>query len=264
MLRHHAYRTVGEFLSGGAVGPDSSSVKLLMAEAEQRLAAQRLFELLRARGRVLDRDLPVLARRQRLWRHAQIQRNIIADRILALPQEWAMDLELTDEQTWLERVADTLLEREWTGAESAHTADPAPQRDRLWPALVDFGARRAARGSARRALPRGAAFGAHLASTPFLGSAALRYAAGHRDLATSASRSRCSSPAAAGRSEHARRRPPVDGHKLAVEHAAEVDRFAVVATADGAPALALVAADAPGVDDRAAGLARRRPAAVTP
>src|SRR6201993_13846 len=39
VLRHHAYRTVGEFLSGGAVGPESSSVKLLMAEAEQRLAA---------------------------------------------------------------------------------------------------------------------------------------------------------------------------------------------------------------------------------
>src|SRR3954463_5719300 len=31
VLRHHAYRTVGEFLNGGAVGPDSSSVKLLMA-----------------------------------------------------------------------------------------------------------------------------------------------------------------------------------------------------------------------------------------
>src|ERR1700754_4219575 len=40
VLRHHAYRTVGEFLSGGVVGPDSSSVKLLMAEAEQRLAAR--------------------------------------------------------------------------------------------------------------------------------------------------------------------------------------------------------------------------------
>ena len=39
VLRYHAQRTVGEFLSGGAVGPDSSSVKLLMAEAEQRLAA---------------------------------------------------------------------------------------------------------------------------------------------------------------------------------------------------------------------------------
>jgi alkylation response protein AidB-like acyl-CoA dehydrogenase len=39
VLRHHAYRTVGEFLNGGAVGPESWSVKLLMAEAEQRLAA---------------------------------------------------------------------------------------------------------------------------------------------------------------------------------------------------------------------------------
>src|SRR5947199_290035 len=39
VLRHHAYRTVGEFLSGGAVGPESSSVKLLMADAEQQLAA---------------------------------------------------------------------------------------------------------------------------------------------------------------------------------------------------------------------------------
>src|SRR3954464_1501073 len=42
VLRHHAYRTVGEFLNGGAVGPESSSVKLLMAEAEQRLAATAL------------------------------------------------------------------------------------------------------------------------------------------------------------------------------------------------------------------------------
>src|SRR6185436_16309638 len=42
VLRHHAYRTVSEFVKGGAVGPDSSSVKLLMAEAEQRLAATAL------------------------------------------------------------------------------------------------------------------------------------------------------------------------------------------------------------------------------
>src|SRR5215216_5227137 len=42
VLRHHAYRTVGEFVNGGAVGADSSSVKLLMAEAEQRLAATAL------------------------------------------------------------------------------------------------------------------------------------------------------------------------------------------------------------------------------
>ena len=50
VLRHHAYRTVGEFLNGGAVGPDSSSVKLLMAEAEQRLAASA-FEICDAQPR---------------------------------------------------------------------------------------------------------------------------------------------------------------------------------------------------------------------
>src|SRR3954464_12441653 len=42
VLRHHAYRTVGAVLSGGAVGPGCSSVKLLMAEAGQRLAATTL------------------------------------------------------------------------------------------------------------------------------------------------------------------------------------------------------------------------------
>jgi alkylation response protein AidB-like acyl-CoA dehydrogenase len=85
VLRHHAYRTVGEFLNGGAVGPDSSSVKLLMAEAEQRLAASA-FEL-------LDPDefwteTYLYSRAASVYGGTrQIQRNIIADRILALPQE---------------------------------------------------------------------------------------------------------------------------------------------------------------------------------
>jgi alkylation response protein AidB-like acyl-CoA dehydrogenase len=86
VLRHHAYRTVGEFLNGGAVGPDSSSVKLLMAEAEQRLAASA-FEILGAddgfwtETYLYSRAASVYGGTQ------QIQRNIIADRILALPQE---------------------------------------------------------------------------------------------------------------------------------------------------------------------------------
>ncbi len=95
VLRHHAYRTVGEFLNGGAVGPDSSSVKLLMAEAEQRLAATVLEVL----GTTLD-DAEA-ADEDEFWLETylysraasvyggtqQIQRNIIADRVLALPQE---------------------------------------------------------------------------------------------------------------------------------------------------------------------------------
>ena len=97
VLRHHAYRTVGEFLNGGAVGPDSSSVKLLMAEAEQRLAATALEVL----GPTLQHADPAEAAEDDFWTETylysraasvyggtqQIQRNIIADRILALPQE---------------------------------------------------------------------------------------------------------------------------------------------------------------------------------
>jgi alkylation response protein AidB-like acyl-CoA dehydrogenase len=97
VLRHHAYRTVGEFLSGGAVGPDGSSVKLLMAEAEQRLAATAI-ELLGPSLREAD---PAAADEDRFWQETylysraasvyggtrQIQRNIIADRVLALPQK---------------------------------------------------------------------------------------------------------------------------------------------------------------------------------
>jgi alkylation response protein AidB-like acyl-CoA dehydrogenase len=97
VLRHHAYRTVGEFLTGGAVGPDSSSVKLLMAEAEQRLAATALEVL----GPSLQHGAPADHPENDFWYEtylysraasvyggtAQIQRNIIADRILGLPQE---------------------------------------------------------------------------------------------------------------------------------------------------------------------------------
>jgi alkylation response protein AidB-like acyl-CoA dehydrogenase len=97
VLRHHAYRTVGEFLNGGAVGPDSSSVKLLMAEAEQRLAATAI-ELL---GPTIEHAEPDAADEDGFWNETylysraasvyggtqQIQRDIIADRVLALPKE---------------------------------------------------------------------------------------------------------------------------------------------------------------------------------
>jgi alkylation response protein AidB-like acyl-CoA dehydrogenase len=97
VLRAHAYRTVGEFLSGGAVGPDSSSVKLLMAEAEQRLATTAM-ELL---GPSLLEADPGHSAEDEFWQETylysraasvyggtrQIQRNIIADRVLALPGE---------------------------------------------------------------------------------------------------------------------------------------------------------------------------------
>jgi alkylation response protein AidB-like acyl-CoA dehydrogenase len=97
VLRHHAYRTVGEFLSGGAVGPDSSSVKLLMAEAEQRLAATALDVL----GPTLQHGDSDERAENDFWYETylysraatiyggtqQIQRDIIAGRVLGLPQE---------------------------------------------------------------------------------------------------------------------------------------------------------------------------------
>ena len=97
VLRHHAYRTVGEFLSGGAVGSESSSVKLLMAEAEQQLAATVLDVL----GPTLLSGDPHDASENDFWYETylysraasvyggtrQIQRDIIADRVLSLPRE---------------------------------------------------------------------------------------------------------------------------------------------------------------------------------
>src|SRR3954468_12952293 len=97
VLRHHAYRTVGEFLNGRAVGPESSSVKLLMAEAEQRLAAGALEVL----GPALQHADPEASDEDAFWEETylysraatiyggtqQIQRDIIAGRVLGLPQE---------------------------------------------------------------------------------------------------------------------------------------------------------------------------------
>jgi alkylation response protein AidB-like acyl-CoA dehydrogenase len=97
VLRHHASRTVGQFLSGGTVGPESSSVKLLMAEAEQRLAATVLEVL----GPTLEQADPDAVDEDEFWCETylysraasvyggtqQIQRDIIAGRVLALPQE---------------------------------------------------------------------------------------------------------------------------------------------------------------------------------
>jgi alkylation response protein AidB-like acyl-CoA dehydrogenase len=96
VLRHHASRTVGQFLSGGTVGPESSSVKLLMAEAEQRLAATVLEVL----GPTLELVAPESADEDAFWEETylysraatiyggtqQIQRDIIAGRVLGLPQ----------------------------------------------------------------------------------------------------------------------------------------------------------------------------------
>src|SRR3954454_18320029 len=85
VLRHHAYRTVGEFLSGGAVGPESSVVKLLMAEAEQCVAATA-FDLL-GDDEFWDETYLYSRAASVYGGTQQIQRSIIADRVLGLPKE---------------------------------------------------------------------------------------------------------------------------------------------------------------------------------
>jgi hypothetical protein len=114
-----------------------------------------------------------------------------------------MDLELTDEQSWLSESLTTLLQREWLAPEAAHTAT-SEQRAHLWAALKDFGLLSEGLGAVELCLAA-RLFGAHLASTPFIGSAAMRYATGYEG----------------------EERVAIAMPAEAVEHAAEVDRFAV-------------------------------------
>ena len=98
VLRHHASRTVGRFLDGKPVGPESSTVKLVMAEAEQLVgttALEVLGESLYApedlgaqfanaswyETYLFSRTATILGGTQ------QIQRNIVADRLLQLPKD---------------------------------------------------------------------------------------------------------------------------------------------------------------------------------
>src|SRR5215218_1091480 len=77
-----------------------------------------------------------------------------------------MDLELSDEQTWLSESFETLLGRESQGAD-------------LWARLVDFGALTVGGEEGLGAVDLcliARALGAHLAPVPYLGSAALRFA----------------------------------------------------------------------------------------
>jgi alkylation response protein AidB-like acyl-CoA dehydrogenase len=88
VLRHHASRTMSAFLNGGAVGPESSGVKLLMARAEQRLGVAALDVLGEANADEFWQERYLYSRAASVYGGAQqIQRGIIADRILSLPKE---------------------------------------------------------------------------------------------------------------------------------------------------------------------------------
>ena len=87
-LRHHASRTMSPFLNGDPVGPESSTVKLLLARAEQTLG-ETAIELLGDAGSAgFWQERYLYSRAASVYGGTrQIQRSIIADRILALPQD---------------------------------------------------------------------------------------------------------------------------------------------------------------------------------
>ena len=173
-----------------------------------------------------------------------------------------MDLELSDEQRWLDESINTLLDRQWPPAQDAWQAGDA-ECTRLWESLVEFGLLAGAEGElgAIELCLAARAIGGHLASVPLLGSVGVRYAlapvaAGFPDglsvLLESASRLSIAllepgggwSPSDAGAAVTSNR---LTGIKAAVEHAAS-EYFAVVAVIGGEPGLAIVRSDAPGVE----------------
>jgi alkylation response protein AidB-like acyl-CoA dehydrogenase len=170
-----------------------------------------------------------------------------------------VDLELSDEQRWLGESVQTLLEREWPAPESVAAASPE-QRRRVWSELVGFGALSIGGEDGIGALEacliaRG--LGAHLASAPYIASAAVRLAVGDSAILSGepavalallepASDWSLSDPATlvASGGEDGRR---LRGEKVAVEHAEAADLLAVVARWGDVPALALVPAAGAGV-----------------
>lgn len=88
VLRHHASRTMAPFLDGGAVGPESSTVKLMLARAEQALGRTALEILGDAGSSGFWHERYLYSRAASVYGGTQqIQRSIISDRILALPQD---------------------------------------------------------------------------------------------------------------------------------------------------------------------------------
>jgi alkylation response protein AidB-like acyl-CoA dehydrogenase len=174
-----------------------------------------------------------------------------------------VDLELSDEQVWIEESINTLLDRQWPTAEGAWQAGEA-ERARLWDSLVEFGLLTGA-GTDLGAIElclAARAMGRHLASAPLLGSVAVRYALapfaadlpeGFGGALDGDSRVSIGllepggdwSPSSTHATIDSSR---VSGTKAAVEHAGIADRLAVVARVDGEPGLAVVRAGSPGIE----------------
>ncbi len=174
-----------------------------------------------------------------------------------------MDLELSDEQVWLEESINTMLDRRWPAAESAWQAGEA-DRARLWESLVEFGLLGGA-GTDLGAIELclvARAVGGHLAAVPLLASVGVRYALapfaadlpdGFSDLLGGDARLAIAllepgsgwSPSSVRAAVQADR---VTGVKTAVEHATNVEYLVVVGLVDAEPGLALVPGSSPGLE----------------
>lgn len=165
-----------------------------------------------------------------------------------------MDLELSDEQVWLEESVNTLLDREWPAAEAAWRAGEQ-ERDQLWRSLAEFGLLEAGEdrlGAVELCLVA-RALGAHLASVPSLGSVGVRYALAPYagvlpdgftavlggDARISVALLEPGTGWSVGGVRAVVESDRLTGVKTAVEHAAAVDALAVVARLHGEIALAL-------------------------
>jgi alkylation response protein AidB-like acyl-CoA dehydrogenase len=175
-----------------------------------------------------------------------------------------MDLELSDEQVWIEESINTLLDRQWPPAETAWQAGDS-ERGRLWESLVEFGLLSGAADGQLGAIELclvARAVGAHLASTPLLGSVAVRYAlapvAGElsgsfgglldTDDALAIALLEPGGGWSASDTRATIESGRLSGTKAAVEHAAAVQALAVLARVDGDLTLALVPNRSPAIE----------------
>ena len=172
-----------------------------------------------------------------------------------------MDLELSDEQNWLAESVETLLSRHWPAPAAAWETDPHT-RGKLWSELVEFGVLTVGDdglGAVELCLIA-CALGKHLAVSPFIGSAAVRWAAAPfadslppacpalRETDACVALAHLDAGSSAAEELHGQvDGETVDAHKLAVEQADAAEALLVVAAADGEPAVALVSAAASGV-----------------
>ncbi len=180
-----------------------------------------------------------------------------------------MELELTEEQSWISESIDALLSREWVAPQDVATG-PGERRRRVWTALVEFGALdigaagEGGLGAVELCLVA-RSLGRHLASVPFLASAAVRLAlapqarflpAGIAALLSSQDAigialleagSGWTVERAGTRLARGRDGLEIRGEKVAIEQLQAAGQLAVVAMLDGEPALAVTHAGAAGL-----------------